>query len=158
MRFLIALSLFVISTSFSILSAQTFSQKLTTKSNGTVTLHQDQRLTNIIDGNAATQSSEDDNTAAQTGPTKKVKGWRILMFRGDSSPKAKAEAIKAGNAVTQLFPELKSYVDFVAPTRRCRVGDFASKEKAQEYLEKIHEAGLGKDAMIIRSEIFVHQQ
>lgn len=156
MRFLIALTLFIISSSFSILSAQTFSQKLTTKSNGTVTLHQDQRLTNIIDGvTTTTQSTDDDAKAAQKG--KKYKGWRIQVYRG-SSPKALEEATKAGNAVTRLFPELQSYVDYVAPARRCRVGDFTTKEKAEEYLTKIREAGLGKDAMIIKSEIIIYQQ
>ncbi|MBO4663221.1 MAG: SPOR domain-containing protein [Bacteroidaceae bacterium] len=158
MRFLITLSLFILSSSFSILGAQSFTQKLTSKTNGSVTLHQDQRLTNIIDGVATTQSSEDEPTAVQTGKKTKVKGWRIQMYSGDSSDKSLAEAKKAGNAVTRLFPELQSYVDFYNVSRRCRVGDFRSKEKAAEYLEKIREAGLGKEAMIVRSEIFIYVQ
>ena len=160
MRFLIALSLFIISSSFSSLGAQTFTQKLTAKTAGTVTLHQDQRLTNNIDGVSTSQSNDDEPTAtvAHTGTPKKMKGWRILMFRGDSSPKAKEEAYSAGKKVKTLFPELDYYVDFNNVARRCRVGDFRSKAKAQEFLEKIREAGLGKEAMIIQSEIYVYEQ
>ena len=80
------------------------------------------------------------------------------MFRGDSSPKAKEEAYNAGKKVKSLFPELDYYVDFNSVARRCRVGDFRSKTKAQEYLDKIREAGLGKEAMIIQSEIYVYEQ
>lgn len=158
MRLLISLSIFILSSSFSILGAQSFTQKLTTKTNGSVTLHQDQRLTNIIDGVTTSQGSEDDPVTAPTGKKTKVKGWRIQMYTGDSSDKSLAEARKAGSAVTRLFPELQSYVDFYNVSRRCRVGDFRSKEKAAEYLEKIREAGLGKEAMIVRSEIFIYVQ
>ena len=158
MRLLISLSIFILSSSFSILGAQSFTQKLTTKTNGSVTLHQDQRLTNIIDGVTTSQGSEDDPVTTPTGKKTKVKGWRIQMYTGDSSDKSLAEARKAGSAVTRLFPELQSYVDFYNVSRRCRVGDFRSKEKATEYLEKIREAGLGKEAMIVRSEIFIYVQ
>ena len=158
MRILIALSFFIISSSFSSLGAQTFSQKLTTRTNGTVTLHQDQRLTNIIDGVSTPAGGDDEQASIHTGKKTKVKGWRILMFRGDSSPKAHEEAKSIGSRVSALFPELKYYVDYTAPTRRCRVGDFRSREKAEEYLEKIREAGLGKDAMIVKSEIFIEVQ
>ena len=158
MRLLISLSIFILSSSFSILGAQSFTQKLTTRTNGSVTLHQDQRLTNIIDGVTTSQGSEDDPVTAPTGKKTKVKGWRIQMYTGDSSDKSLHEARKAGSAVTRLFPELQSYVDFYNVSRRCRVGDFRSKEKAAEYLEKIREAGLGKEAMIVRSEIFIYVQ
>jgi len=158
MRFLIALSLFIISSSFSNLGAQTFTEKLTTKTKGTATIHQDQRLTNIIDGVSASQNNDDEPITVKTGTKTKVKGWRILMYRGDSTPKSKAEAESIGNKVHALFPELDSYVDFNSVTRRCRVGDFSTKEKAEEYLEKIREAGLGKEAMVIKSEIFIYKQ
>ena len=92
MRLLISLSIFILSSSFSILGAQSFTQKLTTKTNGSVTLHQDQRLTNIIDGVTTSQGSEDDPVTTPTGKKTKVKGWRIQMYTGDSSDKSLAEA------------------------------------------------------------------
>jgi len=162
MRFLLVLSLFIIESSFSILGAQTFSQKLTTKTKGTVVLHQDQRLTNIIDGTAATSSSvsNDDNDTtplAQTGKKTKVRGWRIQVFMGGSQRKDETKAKEAGNVITRHFSELESYVSFESPHWRCRVGDFTTREKAEEYRAKFREAGIGSESIIVKSEIFINQ-
>lgn len=157
MRTLLILSFLAIQATFSILGAQSFTQKLTTPTKGTVTLHQDQRLTKIVDGtNYTSVTGDDGQPLVKTGKKTKVRGYRIQVFFGDSSKADRDKAKKVGNAVTNAFSELEAYVDYESPHYRCRVGDFATREEAKEYLEKIKEAGLGKDAMIIRSEIFVY--
>ncbi len=154
MRTLLILFIICIQSSFSILGAQTFSQKLTTKTKGQVTLHQDQRLTSIIDGNASS-SSQNSDQSAQTGKKVKVRGWRIQVFMGGSDKKE--EANRWGRKVNNAFNELQYYVKYESPNYRCRVGDFTTKEKAEEYLEKLREAGLAKEAIIVKSEIFIYQ-
>ncbi|MCR5312193.1 MAG: SPOR domain-containing protein [Bacteroidaceae bacterium] len=152
MRTLLVLSFLLIQAAFSILGAQTFTQKLTTKTKGSVTLHQDQRLTDIING-VNTISSDN----SQTGKKIKARGYRIQVHFGGSSHADKAKAAKAGNDVTKVFPELQSYIKYESPNYRCTVGDFTTKEDAEEYLNKIKEAGLGRNAMVVRHEIIIYQ-
>lgn len=135
------------------------------KGKGTVTINQDQRLTNIINGlglpEVSTQSTDAETSNAQPGiqSGKKVKarGYRIQVYWGGSQRVDQTKAMNAGNKVTSIFPELEAYTSFESPHWRCRVGDFVSRQDAVEYLAKMREANLGSGAMIVRSEIFVYQ-
>lgn len=138
------------------------------KGKGTVTVNQDQRLTNIINGlgipEVPAQSSDSENINVQNGQPgrpagKKVKarGYRIQVYWGGSQRVDQTKAMTAGNKVTSIFPELEAYTSFESPHWRCRVGDFVSRQDAVEFLNKMREANLGSGAMIVRSEIFVYQ-
>ena len=138
------------------------------KGKGTVTINQDQRLTNIINGltlpDVSTQSADTENTNVQSklpgrpaGKRVKARGYRIQVYWGGSQRVDQSKAISAGNKVTSIFPELEAYTSFESPHWRCRVGDFVSRQDAVEFLSKMREANLGSGAMIVRSEIFVYQ-
>ena len=85
----------------------------------------------------------------------RVRGYRVQMFWGNSSRADQQKADRIGTQVTTIFPELKYYTSFDSPHWRCRVGDFVSREEANKYLKKLRR--ISKDAMIVRSEIFVYQ-
>lgn len=135
---------------------------------GTVSVLQDQRLTDIVNGDSsqdekttpvesANKRADDDIPGVRTGKKVKVRGYRIQVYWGGSQRTDHSKAVRAGNIITSVFPELQAYTSFESPHWRCRVGDFTTRQDAAEYLHKLREANLGSDAMIVRSEIFVYQ-
>lgn len=91
----------------------------------------------------------------RTGARRRLRGFRIQMFWGNSLRTDQLRAKRLGDKVTGAFPELKSYVSFQQPHWRCRVGDFKTRAGAARYLDKMRK--IAPEAMIVRSEIYVYQ-
>ena len=91
----------------------------------------------------------------RTGSRKRLKGFRIQMYWGNSLRTDQLRAKRLGDKVTGAFPELKSYVTFQQPHWRCRVGDFKTRAGAARYLEKMRK--IAPEATIVRSEIIIYQ-
>ncbi|MCQ2258663.1 MAG: SPOR domain-containing protein [Bacteroidaceae bacterium] len=143
------------------MSAQTFTEHLTSKvaGQGIVTVHQDSRLNDIVNGKkqlVIEKKEKDDGPGIQTGKKVRARGYRIQVFWGGSETKDKSNARRAGAKVTNVFPELEAYIDFESPNWRCRIGDFATYEEASEYLKKIKEARLVSEPNIVKSEVLVY--
>lgn len=145
--------------------AQVFTDHLTAQGGegtGTVTITQDQRLTNRINNGVTptivtlADSAGNNNGATAQVPKKKMRGFRIQMYWGNAQRSDQKKAEQMGERVTALYPELEAYTDFSSPHWRCRVGDFTSRDQAAEYLPKLRQ--LSSDAMIVISEIYVEQQ
>lgn len=152
------------------LVAQTnFMEHLESKVNGqgTVTVLQDQRLANIVNGNTILNSNtgqqqtqegeEEDLPIVNKGTKVKVRGYRIQVYWGGSQRTDQSRAQHAGTMVTTAFPELQAYTSFESPHWRCRVGDFTTRQEAAEYLRKLCDMNMGSDAMIVRSEIYIYK-
>lgn len=143
------------------LYAQGYIDKLTRKipGEGSVTVVQDQRLSNIINALAplvgVTEERTDDEFSMQVVRRKKVAGYRVQMFWGNAQRSDQQRAQRIGSQVTAVFPELQAYTSFDSPHWRCRVGDFTTREEAAKYLPKLRR--ISSDAMIVRSEIFILQ-
>lgn len=173
-RFLLALSFILLhSALFNAAQAQGFMERLTKRvaGQGTVTVTQDQRLTDLINGNGqkktiststavvtpSVQDEEPTTLPMPTGKKTKVRGFRIQVYWGGSQRTDQTKAQQAANKVSALFPEFQTYTSFESPHWRCRVGDFTDRNQAWEAMQRLREAGLAKDAMIVRSEIFIYQ-
>lgn len=150
--------------------AQSFTDNLTRKveGQGEVTLVQDQQITELINGNgtAIGSTSTADRTTGLDGDTfptapvgkkTKVRGFRIQVYWGGSQRTDQSKAQMAGVKVTTTFPELQAYTSFESPHWRCRVGDFLTRDDANEYLHKLREAGLAAEAIIVSSEVFTYK-
>ncbi|MBQ9363044.1 MAG: SPOR domain-containing protein [Bacteroidaceae bacterium] len=142
---------------------------------GIVTITQDKRLTEIINGERQlTAPSKDDKaqqtdnkikeeekdtliTTAPTGKRTKVRGFRIQIYWGGSQRIDQTRAQQAADRVAVLFPEYQTYTSFESPHWRCRVGDFTDRKDAWEALKRLRDAGVASDAMIVRSEIYVYK-
>lgn len=148
--------------------AQSFTDNLTRKveGQGEVAITQDQRITDLINGNGTVESSStstaerttgsnDDTTP--TGRKTKVRGFRIQVYWGGSQRTDQSKAQTAGLKVTTSFPELQAYTSFDSPHWRCRVGDFLTREDANEYLHKLREAGLAAEAIVVSSEVYTYK-
>lgn len=157
-RHLLTVCLFALATSA---SAQTPTQRLERRvgGQGVVTITQDQRLTNLIDGfQPVLQETEvsDDEFSVQTVLRKKARGYRVQVFWGNARRSDQQRAQHMGEQVTALFPELQAYTTFDSPHWRCRVGDFTTRAEAAKYLKRLRR--ISPDAMIVQSEIYVYQE
>ena len=141
---------------------------------GKVTVSQDERLTQIINGEKPkeTDSNKDkevdkekgeeniDNPALVTPVGKKirVRGYRVQIYWGGSSRSDQSRAQQAASQAMSLFPQYRAYTSFESPHWRCRVGDFKERHEAVECLRDLKKAGIAREAMIVRSEIFIYQE
>ena len=145
------------------MSAQEFIDHLTSKAagQGTVTVHQDSLLDDIVNGKKQfvpeKKEEKKDLPGIQTGKRMKARGYRIQVYWGGSARADQTNAQRAGTKVTTLFPELQAYTTFESPNWRCRVGDFVTRQEASDYLSKLKEAKISRDAIIVKSEIYIYQ-
>lgn len=60
----------------------------------------------------------------------KTQGYRVQVFSGNNQRTSKDEAFNKEKEIKNTFPNLTTYVTYVAPFWRLRVGDYASYEEA----------------------------
>lgn len=145
------------------MSAQDFIKHITSNvaGQGTVTVHQDTLIDNIVNGKKQyvpeKKDEKRDIPSIPTGKRIKARGYRIQVYWGGSARAEQANAQKAGTKITTVFPELQAYTTFETPNWRCRVGDFVTYKDAEAYLKKINDAKLSKRATIVKSEVYIYQ-
>ncbi|MEG2574135.1 MAG: SPOR domain-containing protein [Bacteroides sp.] len=113
---------------------------------GTVTVHQDSRIQALI-GNATTE------TPGTNRQVIKAVGYRVQVYAGNNSRKAREEAKGVSAQVKEYFPELPVYTHFSSPRWLCRVGDFKSMEEAYATLRQLKGTGVFKEVSIVREQI-----
>lgn len=137
---------------------------------GRVTVNQDQRLTDIINGDMQMSTSaadklnqkqddEDENPTlvSPTGKKTKVRGYRIQVYWGGSNRIDQSRAQQAASRVATHFPQYKTYTSFESPHWRCRVGDFTDRQEAFEALKEMKKVGVATNGMIVRSEVYIYK-
>ena len=167
-----AFALVIWLSTMSLSAQQSFTEKLqqAVESVGKIILHQDKSITDLVNGTRnsaaipAQRRQANDTTSAHfldptdslsLGPKVRISGYRIQVYFGDNSRKGKTEARAAGLRFRNSFPELPVYVSFVSPHWLCRAGDFRTMEEASEVLRQIHEMGIFREAVIVKSKINV---
>lgn len=145
------------------MSAQNFTEHLTSQvaGQGTVTVHQDSLLDDMVNGKKQFIPEKKDGIRELPGIPKgkktKARGYRIQVYWGGSTQSDQTKAQRAGNRVSTVFPELRVYTTFESPNWRCRVGDFVTRKEADNYLDKLKSARLAQGAIIVKSEVYVYQ-
>jgi hypothetical protein len=133
---------------------QNIVQRLQTKqraTEGTVTIHQDERISELIGTIHSSQS-----TASGAGEEKKVlkaRGYRVQVYAGNNSRVARSEAHAMAARVKGEFPDYPVYTYFQPPRWLCRVGDYRSIEEADAVMRKLKHTGLFKEVSIVREQI-----
>ncbi len=87
-------------------------------------------------------------------PKRKARGYRVQVYAGDNTRRAKNKAHSVAVQVKNYFPELAVYTHFVSPRWVCRAGDFRSFGEAKTYLGKIR-AKKFREALIVKTTILV---
>lgn len=105
---------------------------------GTVTVHKDERITNI---------EEFVRYGEESIEGVKIDGFRILIFFDMN--KTVAEQQKA--YFITMYPEHKAYVDYMAPNYRVRVGNFRTELEAEKL--KVELIGSFPTAIVVADKI-----
>jgi len=147
------------------MSAQNFTEHIQSKEagQGTVIVHQDSVLEEMVNGKKqfVPEKKEDPGKGGtigvQKGKKTRARGYRIQVYWGGSSRADQTSAQRAGTRVTTVFPELRAYTTFESPNWHCRVGDFVTREEANEYLSKMRESRLSANAIVVKSEVIIYK-
>jgi hypothetical protein len=97
-----------------------------TDSNGVV-VHKDPRIENLI------KKQIEINEFTTRDARRFVPGFRILVINTNDRTKA----MNAKTKIYQEFPELNAYLMWKTPFFKLKVGDFKTREEAEEYLADI---------------------
>lgn len=114
---------------------------------GTVEVHQDAAIAALIGKPVMAYGTD-----ASERKTLRAAGYRVQVYAGNNSRKAREEASAKGAQVKETFPELPVYASFVSPRWLCRVGDFKSIEEADALMRRLRATGF-KEASIVKDVI-----
>lgn len=164
MKRLLSLTLSVLLCAISV-SAQSFTDHIQSKDagQGTVIIHQDSILEEMVNGKKQfvpekkEEKKEGGTIGIKKGKKTRARGYRIQVYWGGSSRADQTNAQRAGTRVTTVFPELRAYTTFESPNWHCRVGDFSTREEANEYLSKLRESRLAQNAIVVKSEVLIYK-
>ena len=112
---------------------------------GKVTIHQDARIEALIGQEYIPNGTENRVLKSQ--------GYRVQVYAGNNTIRAKNEAHSVGSRIKEYFPELSVYTSFHSPRWLCRVGDFRSIEEADAMMRQLRATGVFKEVSIVKEQI-----
>ena len=148
------LTLCFLSFALMVSAQQNIVQSLQTKQHagdGTVTIHQDAKITELMGSIHSTHSS-----TPSSGDEKKAlksRGYRVQVYAGNNSRVARNEARSVAAKVKAEFPDMPVYTYFQPPRWLCRVGDYRSIEEADAAMRKLKATHNFKEVSIVREQI-----
>lgn len=113
---------------------------------GNVEINQSAAIRNLL---GTRQISMNDDTHFLEIP-----GFRAQVFSGNLR-NSKDEAFKKEKEIKEIFPEMVTYVTYVAPFWRLRVGDYRSHEEAYHTMRVLMDAfpSYAKEMYIVREDV-----
>lgn len=83
-----------------------------------------------------------------------VTGYRTQVFSGNLRT-SREEAYTKEKEIKEIFPDLTTYVEYMAPFWRLRVGDYRSREEAYHAMRLLMDAfpSYAKEMYIVRDEV-----
>lgn len=83
-----------------------------------------------------------------------IQGFRTQVFTGNLR-NSKDEAFKKEKEINELFPNLATYVTYVAPFWRLRIGDYRSHEEAYHTMRLLMDAfpSYAKEMYIVKEDV-----
>lgn len=116
---------------------------------GKVTVHQDAAIKNLL-GIRYIRSG-----LTEPQRTLKARGYRVQVYAGNNSRRARNEAVAVSDKVKENFPDIPVYTFFQPPRWLCRVGDFKSIEEAHVAMRQLKATGEFKEVTIVREQIII---
>lgn len=113
---------------------------------GKVTIHQDARIAALI-GQEYIPTGTDDRKILKSA------GYRVQVYAGNNTSRAKNDAHAVGSRIKEYFPELSVYTSFNSPRWLCRVGDFRSIEEADAMMRQLRATSVFKEVSIVKEQI-----
>ena len=116
---------------------------------GKITVHQDASIANLLGVRYVRNGLTDPQR------TLKARGYRVQVYAGNNSRRARNEAVAVSDKVKEKFPEMPVYTFFQPPRWLCRVGDFKSIEEAHVAMRQLKATGVFKEVTIVREQIII---
>jgi len=92
-------------------------------STSAIIVHKDPRLDMLV------KKQGDANAAVRRATARFAKGYRLLVINTNK----RDEAIAAKTKIYTSFPELKAYLVYQSPYFKLKVGNFRTRDEAQQY-------------------------
>ncbi|MDR1371162.1 MAG: SPOR domain-containing protein [Dysgonamonadaceae bacterium] len=94
------------------------------------------------------------NSSSKDAEYLKVPGFRVQVFSGNDSRTAKEEASGKDRTIRELFPDVKTYIEYRPPRWSLRIGDFRTKEEAMVFMQELKQAfpDFGKEMYPVKVE------
>ncbi len=141
---------------------QTFTEHLSANnSKGSLILIQDSEIKEIVNNSDKGKEflhlwkEKAKQNKLSSGQKRKAHGFRVQVYTGGNSRQDRIEASRIENKCKNTFPEISVYRQFVSPRWICRIGDFKTYEEASEYLNKIKELHISKEARIVKCIVYL---
>ncbi|MDD2243547.1 MAG: SPOR domain-containing protein [Dysgonamonadaceae bacterium] len=85
----------------------------------------------------------------------KIHGFKVQAFAGNHQRESKNEAYQKQGMIQNAFPQYESVVIFDSPFWRVRVGNFQTREEANEAMQTMRRKfpSFGKEMYIVRDEV-----
>ena len=114
---------------------------------GTGTIHQDAKISALLGATYVKSAGENEPKML------KARGYRVQVYAGNNSRRARQEANDVAEQIKIEFPELPVYAFFQPPRWLCRVGDYRSIEEADASMRRLKATGKFKEVSIVREQI-----
>lgn len=123
-------------------------------SKGRVKVYEDRSITHIL-GRSIGPARKIYTNADDSSQFYRVKGYKIQAFSGNNQRSSRDEANSKQSQINTYFPELESVVLFESPFWRLRVGNFETREEAQEVMLELRKQfpSFGKEMYIVADEV-----
>ena len=167
------------------LVAQTFLDRLQkpVDGQGTVTVHQDTAINRIVldpqstvkpedrkpttttsntASTATTTTTSTETTTTTTTPTTTttrtrhtINGYKVQAFAGGNSREDRKKAERIASEIRAQLPNVSVSAHFYSPRWVCRVGNYRTREEAQQMLTTLKNMGYSQ-ALIVKSKVSVY--
>lgn len=116
---------------------------------GHVVLRQDPRLEELI----YKKKERDAKNAVYTT----VMGYRVQVFSSNEQRTAKSEAYRIDALIKEKFPHLNSYVTYISPFWKVRIGDCISQSEAAQIKNELSKEmpELQQEMYIVREKVLI---
>ena len=86
----------------------------------------------------------------KAGTIRSAKGFRVQIYSGND----RARAMQVKSDFVRRYPSVRSYMTYIAPTFRIKVGDFQSRGDAADFLHRINSAY--SPVMIVPDQVVIN--
>lgn len=120
---------------------------------GRVTIYEDEAIKGIVGRPITPQRPVYADPGAV--PYVKMRGYKIQAFASNDQRTSKNEAYQKQALINQAFPELETVIIFESPFWRLRVGNFKTRQEAEEVLNEMRKVfpSFGKEMYIVPDEV-----
>lgn len=121
---------------------------------GRVTVHEDENIRQVL-GRPMLPARTVYTSADGTVQFHRMRGFKVQVFSGNNQRTSKDEAHRKQAQINAAFPEQETVVLFDSPFWRVRVGNFTTREEAEEAMQELRKRfpSFGKEMFIVVDEV-----